>query len=52
MHVFFAVHHLQFFHLFDLLVVLSTDTALKPSLSTMSPGLLEASFGPVGCLPQ
>ena len=29
MHVFFAVHYLQFFYLFDLLVVLSTDTALK-----------------------
>ena len=30
MHVFFAVHYLQFFYWFDLLVVLSTDTALKP----------------------
>ena len=29
MHVFFAVHYLQFFYSFDLLVVLSTDTALK-----------------------
>ena len=29
MHVFFAVHYLQFFYLFDLLVVLSIDTALK-----------------------
>ena len=29
MYIFFAVHYLQFFYSFDLMVVLSTDTALK-----------------------